>query len=99
MSARDERRRRDAERMARLAMSRRQFLGRSGMVLGGLAVAPAVLAACGSSGGGSGGSSGSGSGKSVSISNWTSYMDPSLKKKFAAFVSNKRGRDFGMARS
>ena len=83
MSARDERRRRDAERMARLAMSRRQFLGRSGMVLGGLAVAPAVLAACGSSGGGSGGSSGSGSGKSVSISNWTSYMDPSLKKKFA----------------
>src|SRR3954466_916489 len=80
MSARDERRRRDAERMARLAMSRRQFLGRSGSVLGGLAVAPAILAACGSDGGSS---SGSGSDKSVSISNWTSYMDPALKKKFA----------------
>ena len=78
MSARDERRRRDADHMARLAMSRRQFLGRSTALVGGLAVAPAILAACGSSGGGSG----SGSDKSVSISNWTSYMDPALKKKF-----------------
>ncbi len=86
MSARDERRRREAERMARLAMSRRQFLGRSGVVLGGLAVAPAILAACGSSGGGSG----SGSGKSVSISNWTGYMGSTSanatkrEKKFSA---------------
>jgi spermidine/putrescine transport system substrate-binding protein len=77
MSARDDRIRREAARMARVGMSRRQFLGRTGAVLGGLAVAPTVLAACGSSG-----SSSSGSGKSVAISNWTSYMDPSLKKAF-----------------
>ena len=36
--------------MARLAMSRRRFLGRAGTLLAGAAVAPAVLAACGSSG-------------------------------------------------
>jgi spermidine/putrescine transport system substrate-binding protein len=77
MSARDDRIRREAARMARLGMSRRQFLGRTGAVLGGLAVAPTLLAACSSDN-----SSGSGSGKSVAISNWTSYMDPSLKKSF-----------------
>lgn len=82
MSAREDRIRREAARMARLGMSRRQFLGRTGAVVGGLAVAPALLAACSSdsksskSGGGSGGS------KSVAISNWTSYMAPALKKSF-----------------
>jgi spermidine/putrescine transport system substrate-binding protein len=80
MSNREDRIRRDQARLARLGMSRRQFLGRSGALLGGLAVAPAVLAACGGSD--SGGSSGSGGGKSVAISNWTSYMDPKLKKSF-----------------
>lgn len=71
MSARDDRVRREAARMARLGMSRRQFLGRSSALVGGIAVAPAILAACGGS---SGGGSGSGSDKSVSISNWTGYM-------------------------
>jgi spermidine/putrescine transport system substrate-binding protein len=84
MSNRDDRRRRQQAQLARAGMSRRQFLGRTGAVLGGLTVAPAVLAACG--GGGSDSKSGSGGGggggKSVAISNWTSYMDPSLKKKF-----------------
>jgi spermidine/putrescine transport system substrate-binding protein len=81
MSNRDEAIRREAHRLASLGMSRRRFLGRAGLTLGGLAVAPAVLAACGSSGGSSSGSGG-GSGKSVSISNWTSYMDDGLKKQF-----------------
>jgi spermidine/putrescine transport system substrate-binding protein len=85
MSARDERRRRDAERAARLGLSRRQFLGRTGALVGGLAVAPSVLAACGGSDGG-----GSGGGKSVSISNWTGYMGATSssararEKKFSA---------------
>jgi spermidine/putrescine transport system substrate-binding protein len=81
MSNRDDRIRRDQVRLARLGMSRRQFLGRGGALLGGLAVAPAVLAACGGSSS-SGSGSGSGGSKSVAISNWTSYMDPGLKKSF-----------------
>ncbi len=84
MSNRDDRRRRQQAQLARAGMSRRQFLGRGGAVLGGLTIAPAVLAACGGgsdSKSGSGGGGGGGS-KSVAISNWTSYMDPSLKKAF-----------------
>lgn len=82
MSNRDDRIRRQQAQLAR--MSRRQFLGRTGALLGGLAVAPSVLAACGGSDSSSGGSGGGGGGasKSVAISNWTSYMDPGLKKSF-----------------
>ena len=79
MSNRDDRIRREQAQLARIGLSRRQFLGRSGALLGGLAIAPSVLAACG---GGSSSKSGSGSSKSVAISNWTSYMDPGLKKSF-----------------
>ena len=82
MSERDEAIWREAHRLASLGMSRRRFLGRAGLTLGGLAVAPAVLAACGGSSGSS--SSGSGGGKSVSISNWTSYMTDQSKKDFKA---------------
>jgi spermidine/putrescine transport system substrate-binding protein len=78
MSNRDDRIRRDQIRLARIGMSRRQFLGRGGALLGGLAIGPAVLAACG----GSSGSSGSGSSKSVSISNWTSYITDQSKSDF-----------------
>jgi len=78
MSAREERIRRQAAQMARIGMSRRQFLGRTGALVGGLAIAPTVLAACGSGGG----SSSSSSDQSVSISNWTSYMADPLLKKF-----------------
>ncbi len=81
MSNREDRIRRQQAQLARLGMSRRQFLGRTGALLGGLAVAPSVLAACGSSDSGGSGGGGSSS-KSVAISNWTSYMDPSLKKSF-----------------
>jgi spermidine/putrescine transport system substrate-binding protein len=87
MSNRDDRRRRQQAQLARAGMSRRQFLGRGGAVLGGLTIAPAVLAACGGGGsdsksGSGGGGGGGGGGKSVAISNWTSYMDPALKKAF-----------------
>jgi spermidine/putrescine transport system substrate-binding protein len=79
MSNRDDRIRRDQARLARLGMSRRQFLGRSGALLGGLAVGPALLAACGGS---SSTGASSGSDKSVSISNWTSYITDQSKKDF-----------------
>jgi spermidine/putrescine transport system substrate-binding protein len=79
----DQIRRDVARHQARAALSRRQFMTRATMLLGGLTVAPAVLAACGGGSGGSakgGGGSGGGSG-SVTISNWTSYMDPKLLSK------------------
>ncbi len=73
-------RRAEAVRMARDAMSRRGFLGRSAALFGGAVIAPAVLAACGSSSGSSGG--GGGDAKSVAISNWTSYISNQSKKDF-----------------
>jgi spermidine/putrescine transport system substrate-binding protein len=48
-----------------------------GLIAGGAAVAPGVLAACGGGGGGGGGD-----GREVSISNWTAYIDPALNRKF-----------------
>ncbi len=61
-------------------LTRRRFLERAGLALGGAAFGPALLAACG--GGSDGGSSSGGSAKSISISNWTSYMNPALLKQF-----------------
>ena len=60
--------------MARQNLSRRQFLTRTGLAVGGVAIAPSLLAACG---GGSGGDK-----NAVSISNWTGYVD---KTDIAAF--------------
>ena len=80
MSNRDDEFRREQVRMARFAMSRRQFIGRAGLVMGGLAISPAVLAACGGSDSSSGSSGGDS--KSVSISNWTSYMTDQSKANF-----------------
>jgi spermidine/putrescine transport system substrate-binding protein len=68
--------------------SRRDFLTRAGLVTGGVVLAPSLLAACGSdsksgtttkgtTGGGGGGAT-----DSVSISNWTSYMDAPLLAAF-----------------
>ncbi len=82
MSEREDRIRREAARLARLGMSRRQFLGRTGAVLGGLAIAPTMLAACGDDDNGDSGSDGGGGGRSVAISNWTSYMAPELRRAF-----------------
>jgi spermidine/putrescine transport system substrate-binding protein len=84
MASNDDLVRAEAARLVRATMSRRRFLGRAGTVLAGTAIAPAVLAACGSSGG----SSGAGS-KSVHVSNWTDYMAPQSKKDFT--------RDTGIA--
>lgn len=53
--------------MARQNLSRRQFLTRTGLAVGGVAIAPSLLAACG------GGSSDANK-NAVSISNWTSYI-------------------------
>jgi spermidine/putrescine transport system substrate-binding protein len=76
--AEDRIRREAARRMASLGMSRRQFLGRTGALLGGLAVGPTLLAACGggdddNGSGSGGGGGGGGGGKSIAISNWVGY--------------------------
>jgi spermidine/putrescine transport system substrate-binding protein len=70
----------EAARLTRAAMSRRGFLGRAGTVLAGAAIAPAVLAACGSSGGSK--SSGSGGSDAVTISNWPEYIAKQSKTDF-----------------
>lgn len=55
------------EAVAQHRTSRRRFLGMSGLALGGLAVGPTLLAACGSdSGGGS---------NSVTVLNWPLYIE------------------------
>ena len=80
MSTRDDELTQEIARRAQEALSRRQFLGRAGLLFGGLAVAPTVLAACGS---GSSSKTGSGGGgKSVSVSNWTHYMTDQSEKDF-----------------
>ncbi len=65
-----------------MAMSRRRFLGRSSLALGGLALGPSLLAACGDDGGSSGGGGGEDaadftptSSDSLRISNWPFYID------------------------
>lgn len=55
-------------------LSRRQFMGRGGLALGGLALGPSFLAACGDdSDGGSGG--GGGGGNRLYFANWPAYID------------------------
>ena len=75
----------EALRMAKMAMSRRRFLGRAGTLAAGVAVAPGLLAACGSDGGSKSGERGGGDGggdQRVSISNWTAYIDKVSKQNF-----------------
>jgi spermidine/putrescine transport system substrate-binding protein len=68
---------------ARPGIDRRQFLGRAGLVAGGVALTPSLLAACGDSSGGS--SSGGGGDNALDISNWPYYIDkdtvPNFEKK------------------
>jgi spermidine/putrescine transport system substrate-binding protein len=61
-------------RTARSAVNRRQFLGRAGLMAGGVALAPSILAACGDDGGSSGGGGGGGSNE-LAINNWPLYVD------------------------
>jgi spermidine/putrescine transport system substrate-binding protein len=64
-------------------MSRRRFLGRTGLALGGLALGPSLLAACGDDGGGGGGGGGAAdvpdfeptTSDTLRISNWPAYID------------------------
>lgn len=64
-------------------MSRRRFLGRSSLALGGLALGPSLLAACGGDDGGGGGGGGGGAAPDfepttsdeLRISNWPFYID------------------------
>ena len=58
----------------RSALSRRRFLGTSGLALGGLAMGPALLAACSSSDS-EGASGGSSTGEQIWFDNWTLYID------------------------
>lgn len=62
--------------MARSNLSRRQFITRTGLVVGGVAIAPSVLAACGGS------SDGGGDANAISVSNWTSYIGKSSVADF-----------------
>jgi len=65
--------------------SRRRFLGRAGLVLGGVAVGPALLAACGDDGGNGGGTGGDGGDSAaLRISNWPFYIDEETVDLFAA---------------
>jgi spermidine/putrescine transport system substrate-binding protein len=59
-------------RTTKSGLSRRQFLGRTGLVAGGVALTPSVLSACGDSGGGNGGG---GDQNALDISNWPYYID------------------------
>lgn len=64
---------------------RRRFLGMSGLALGGLALGPAFLAACGGDddGGGSGdGGSGGGGGNALKFANWPLYIDEETVELF-----------------
>ena len=64
-----------AVRLAR-QLSRRRFLVRSGLGVGGAMLAPSLLAACGDSGGGDDGGADAGDGaKKLTISNWDAYID------------------------
>lgn len=67
-------------------LSRRRFLTRAGLGAGALAMAPGLLAACGSDDkqpSGSGSSGGKGD-KKLSISNWTAYIDQDDSGNFNA---------------
>jgi spermidine/putrescine transport system substrate-binding protein len=55
-------------------VTRRQFMTRSGLALGGAVIAPQLLAACGGDGDESG-SSGGGSSDGVYFENWPEYID------------------------
>jgi spermidine/putrescine transport system substrate-binding protein len=67
----------DLEAAIRFArqMSRRRFLVRGGVGLGGLVLAPSLLAACGDDDGGGGEASGGDGDKKLTFSNWDAYID------------------------
>jgi len=56
-------------------MSRRRFMVRGGLGLGGMLLAPSVLAACGGDSGGGDGAKAANGDKEVTFSNWDAYID------------------------
>jgi spermidine/putrescine transport system substrate-binding protein len=58
-------------------VTRRDFITRTGLAVGGLAIAPSILAACGGSDSSSsaGGGEGGGGGGDLAFDNWTLYID------------------------
>jgi spermidine/putrescine transport system substrate-binding protein len=66
---------------ARAGINRRQFIGRAGLVAGGVALTPSLLAACGDDTGGSGGGGGGGADE-LSINNWPLYIDKKTVPEF-----------------
>jgi len=60
---------------SRSSIGRRQFLGRAGLMAGGVALAPSVLAACSSSSDDKKTGSGSSSEKKLDVANWPLYID------------------------
>jgi spermidine/putrescine transport system substrate-binding protein len=82
---------RQRQRLIRNELSRRQFLGRAGMMTGAVMLTPSLLAACGGDDDDKGASGGGGGSKSIKISNWTDYMD----KKFA--LVKQFSKDTGIA--
>ena len=52
-------------------VTRRQFMTRTGLAMGGIALGPQLLAACG----GDSEDSGSGSGSDIYFDNWPEYID------------------------
>ena len=77
-------RRQRQARAARAGLNRRQFLGRAGLMAGGIALAPSILAACGDDGGSSGDDDGRGGGGSneLAINNWPLYIDRQTVSNF-----------------
>ncbi len=66
----------EIEEAVKATLNRRDFLKASGLIAAGLAVSPALLAACTSN------SSSDSSAKSIHISNWPTYIGDSQKKGF-----------------
>ena len=56
-------------------VTRRQFMTRTGLAVGGLALGPQLLAACGDDDESSSGDGSSSSGESIWFDNWTLYID------------------------
>ncbi|HMS24239.1 MAG TPA: spermidine/putrescine ABC transporter substrate-binding protein [Acidimicrobiia bacterium] len=66
----------EVEKALAASLNRRDFLKSAGLIFGGLAISPALLAACTSDSGNKS------SAQSIHISNWTSYIGESQKKDF-----------------
>ena len=75
----------ELQSLVRRALSRRQFLGRTALAAGGLALGSGFLAACGKKDGGAAADStaaAAGGAKAINISNWPLYIDAKTVAEF-----------------